>query len=400
MKGCEAVSMSSSVPYINTNKKIEEKSSVTKSDKSLAFSLTGNTYANLLKNSKKPMKAKKIKSTVRSSDSSYAINRPIDKKLSISTIVEKMNKTIYLPTQTDTVQKSFIKTANYYNRFKVANPNSALQKGFPHVFFVRPSCNILKNSGKDLINNLKSNELFAYAFNSSKEVLKQLVSSNGSNHDFMLSLSNHAASFSLSDEYINSDTYGKTYTGYKIAYGKNNIESKTAGNFDVTYNDDRNLHIYQLHRCWVEYINGVYRGEISPSNSNIMNKVIDYVGACYYFLTAEDGETIIFWSKYYGVFPTTIPSSQYSWGEGNTINNPQLQITYNFSFKEDFNPYTIMEFNYNSRVGNNGTEYLPVYDKNLGHTGDTWVTTPFIEVVTTKDSDCPYQYKLRFRPRS
>ena len=394
--------MGSSVPYINRSKEIKEEKSVTKSDSSLAFSLNGNTHANLLRNSKKPKtKVSEIKSTVRRSEASYDFTQyRLDKKLSISDIVEKMNKTIYLPTHTDTVQKSFIKTANYYNRFKMANPNAVLQKGFPHVFFVRPSCNILKNSGKALVDGLKSNELFTYAFNSSSDILKQLVSSNGSKHDFMLSLSNHAASFSLSDEYINADTYGRTFTGYKVAYGKNNIESKTAGDFEVTYNDDRNLHIYQLHRCWVEYISGVYRGEISPTKSNIMNKILDYTGACYYFLTAEDGETIIFWSKYYGVFPTTMPSSQYSWGEGNTINNPQLQISYRFSFKEDFNPYTIMEFNYNSRVGSNDTKYLPTFDKNLGHTGDTWVGVPFIEVVKTKDSDCPYQYKLRFRPRS
>ena len=129
-----------------------------------------------------------------------------------------------------------------------------------------------------------------------------------------------------------------------------------------------------------------------------MNKILDYAGAVYYILTAEDGETILFWSKYYGVFPTNIPSGQYSWAAGNVISNPQLDITYQFSFKEDFNPYSIIEFNANANVGSN-PKYIPVYDAKLGHAGETWVGTPFIELVKNNNADCPYVYKLRFTQR-
>jgi len=315
-------------------------------------------------------------------------------------IVEKMNDTLFIPNTTDSIKQPFIQTVDYYNRFKVANPNLSLQKGFPHVFFVRPNCNLISNmvSGvSSLRDELKSNELFSYSWNSTPKLVKELVKENGQTHDFMMSLSNAAASFSLSEEYINTDTYGKTYTGHKVAYGKHNIESKTAGEFTVTYTDDRNLHIYQLHRLWVEYISGVYRGSIEPLGNNIINKILDYVGACYYILTAEDGETIIFWSKYYGVFPTNIPSTQYSWGAGNTINNPQVDINYRYSFKEDFNPYTILEFNYNSRVTPN-IKYIPTYDRRLDHVGATWVGAPFIELVEDKSTGI-YEYKLRFKEK-
>ena len=116
----------------------------------------------------------------------------------------------------------------------------------------------------------------------------------------------------MNDEYINTDTYGKTYTGYKVTYGKHDVESKTAGTIDINFNDDAGFHIYQLIRLWVKYISGVYRGEFSPRNDDVFNKVLDYTGAIYYIITAEDGETILFWSKYYGVFPSTIPASA-SW---------------------------------------------------------------------------------------
>lgn len=376
-------------------------SDVAKSDSSNSFNIIetdGSYFADTKK--VKSMKNGKFHSTVKSNEAdNYNTNKRIDTNLSLEEIVKKINKSISLSTTDDTVQKSFTKTVNYYNRFKMANPNLALQKGFPHVFFVRPSCNLLTGGGK-LLAPLENNELFTYAYNNTPEMLKELVTNvSGTSNDFMMSLSNAATSFSLQDEYINSDSYGKTYTGYKVAYGKNNIESKTAGNFTVSYNDDRNLHIYQIHRLWVEYINGVYRGSIAPMDRSIMEKILDYVGAVYYFITAEDGETILFWSKYYGVFPTTIPSSQYSWSAGNVITNPTIDIQYSFSFKEDFNPYTILEFNYNSNIENNGTTYMPVYDKNLGHTGDTWVGSPFIEIIKDDSADCPYIYKLRFRPK-
>lgn len=326
-----------------------------------------------------------------------SVDYSTDKKIgsqSLDTVINNLNKSVLLPGDGDSVQSYFNRTTNYYNRFKIANPNASLQKGFAHVFFVRPSCNILTSDHKSMLNSLKNHELFSYAWQSTPALLKEL-SSGVRKDDFMLSLSNAAASFSLSDEYIGNDSYGKTYTGYKISYGQNNIESKTAGTFSVTYNDDRNFHIYQLHRLWVEYINGVYRGEFAPKTENILNKILDYTSAVYYIVTAEDGESIIFWSKYYGVFPTTIPSTQYSWAAGNLISNPQIDITYSYSFKEDFNPYTILEFNYNACAESGSSTYIPVYDPKLGHVGKTWVGVPFIELI--KGDGGIYFYKLRFK---
>lgn len=383
--------MSSHVSFINSKQNISEKTPKASKSTSLSFSIKTPTKTTQLGTGFTPKEG-----TKRTVD--YSTNKSIATNLTLTQIVNKMNQTLFIQNSNETVNSTFKKSTKYYNRFKMPTPNSALQKSFPHVFFVRPSCNILSGTnGSKLRSGLKANETFYYTWRNSPNAVKELVQNNGSGHDFMLSLSNAAASFSLSDEGITSDTYGKTYTGYKISYGKNNVESKTAGEFTITYNDDRNLNIYQTHRLWVEYINGVYRGEISPNNSSIINKILDYTAACYYILTAEDGETIIFWSKYYGVYPTNIPSGQFSWGAGNIVSNPQLDISYNYSFKEDYNPYSILEFNYNSRVEKSGgATYVPTYDPKLNHVGPTWVGVPFIEL--EKDSSTgTYQYKLRFR---
>lgn len=321
----------------------------------------------------------------------------------MKSILSKLHKSIgIIDEPSSSAMSNWNKSVEYYNRFKLPTVNDALQKGFAHIFFVRPDCNIL-TGGDTLTDNLKNNQTFSIAMKKSPLLVKELVYGNGSNHDFMLSLSNKVGSFSPSDEYINTDTYGKTYTGYKIAYGKSNIDSKTAGNFSITYTDDRYLHVYELHKLWVEYISGVYRGEIIPKSANVINKILDYAGACYYILTAEDNETIIFWSKYYGVFPTIIPSEPFAWTKGSLIQNPELTIQYMYSFKEDYNPMSMVEFNRNSRIYSSSSQltYLPTFDSTLGHVGNTWVGAPFIELVTNNsDAGCPYTYKLRFKPKT
>lgn len=290
-----------------------------------------------------------------------------------------------------------------YNRFKIPVIDDALQRGFGHVFFVRPDCNLLDNASTNKLPKLlKDNPSMTYAIKNNPSLVLELVESNGSdgkNDDFMMYISNKANSFSLTDEYITKDTYGKTYAGYKIAYGKHNVESKSAGDFQVTYTDDRNLNVYHLHKIWIDYISGVYRGEFTPKKKYIKERILDYATCAYYIVTAEDGETIIFWSKYYGVFPTTIPSTPYTWSKGTTISQPDITIDYQYSFKEDYNPMALLEFNLNSNITGNTTavEYVPTYDAKLGHSGSMWVGPPFVELYQNDDTG-EYQFKLRFKP--
>ena len=314
-----------------------------------------------------------------------------------SNIIDRLNATVHLPPSSDSVEHSIVEYSKYYNRFKIANPNLSLQKGFAHVFFVRPSCNILTPSG-DLTDSVKSSALFNYAIKNRPELVREL-SAHGhkKDNDFMMTLSNYAISFSNNSEYIDTTAYGDTYTGYKVVFGKHNIESKSAGEFTVSFEDDRNLDIYQIDRMWVEYISGVYRGLFAPTKEDIYNKILDYTSAVYYIITAEDGESIIFWTKYYGVFPTNVPTEQYSWASGNILNgeNIRLDITFRYSFKRDYDPEIIEEFNKNAGIeGRTNITYMPTFDKELNHVGATMVGSPFISEESSTDTKL--YYKLRF----
>lgn len=297
----------------------------------------------------------------------------------------------------NTLYKTYTKK---YNRFKVPTPNDAFTKGFGHVFFTRPACNIFRqtNSGNyTLSDTVKYDPIFKVGVKQEKSILYQLSIDGPYDHEFGLYLSNKATSFEGREVSLDSDAYGKSMRGHNIAYGKHNIKSKAASEFSVNYVDDRNLHILKLHNYWVEYISGCYTGRFMPIPERILAKELDYVCSVYYIVTAENGEDIIYWAKYYGVFPTNVPGSSMSWTKGQVISNPELSITYQYSFYEPMNPETLYEFNLNTKAGN--YKYAAAYQPDLLGTGTTWVGAPFIEFTRRNLSNPSSRpvYKLRFK---
>ena len=285
-------------------------------------------------------------------------------------------------------------TLTKFNRFKIAYPEETLTKTFAYVFFTRPDLNLFSDKNT-LLPKVSNDPFYYYMFRNNKDLLLSLTGRTFSySHDFNPFLSNKAESFELKDTYIDTEDYGETFTGWKIKYGKNTVKSNTADNFSITYKDDNNYNILKIHTAWVEYISKVYRGEFSPARENIINRTIDYACSVYYFLCGADGETILFWTKYTGVFPTTIPSSQSSWN-GGVGKAPEYSINYEYSWKEDMMPTTLAEFNKNSEK-EASTQYAKIYDYNLGSTGKTFVGSPFVETIDDTHNNS-YIYKLRFR---
>lgn len=272
-----------------------------------------------------------------------------------------------------------------YNRFKLPYLTSQLTHTMSHVFFTRPNCNIF--DGNSLTAGASNHPTIASTYMRNPILLTGLAHDLPTNlkqtGNFNLLLSNAATSFQLSDEYIDTASSSKTFDGHQIAYGKLNTTSKASGTFTINFDDDRNLSVYQQLKVWVDYISAVYIGEIEPTYKTVINRELDYAANVYYILTAEDGYTILFWSKYYGVFPKTIPSSQYSWTKGNSLTTPSLNVEFQYSFKEDYVLDTIQEFNtdsfYEAESSLNNLQYAPIFDKNLNRPGSTWVGMPFID---------------------
>lgn len=282
-----------------------------------------------------------------------------------------------------------------FNRFLIAFPERALPKTFAHVFFTRPELNIYKSGSRTtLLDKVDNDPYFYYLNKNSPDLLRSLTREFSYDHDFNPFLSNMAGSFELTDESIETEEYGETYTGWKIKYGKHNIKSKTADSFGITYTDDIDYNVFKIHKAWTDYISKVYRGEFEVDRESIIKRTLDYACSVYYFLCGPDGETLLFWTKYTGVFPVNIPSSASSWQKGNLVKVPEFQIKYEYSWKEDMVPTSLAEFNLNSMRESN---YIAAktYEPELLSTGRTFVGSPYIETVRGRDNS--YTYKLRFR---
>jgi hypothetical protein len=279
-----------------------------------------------------------------------------------------------------------------FNRFHLPYVDHHLSKTFSHVFFTRPSCNFMTGDTA-LHTQFEKDPLIYYLWNNNSDVIKGLTTHLSSSHDFHPYLSNSAQSFDVPDEIIKTTEHGETFTGYKLLYGRHNIESNTAGQFTVQFKDDKHFTIYKTHKAWIEYISRVYRGTARPTLENMANKILDYACAVYYFICAEDGETLLFWSKYFGVFPLNAPASAATWAKGSGgANNMDFGINYAYAMKEDFSPLTLSEFNKNS---SDAFKYRKIYDSEVGGAGRSLVGAPFIE--SSEDTTKHSIYKLKFR---
>lgn len=289
--------------------------------------------------------------------------------------------------------------SRYYNRFKVATPDDVLTKTFAHVFFTRPDCNISRLEGGNIVLNdqVASNPDYILEKQNNPSTLMQLTQSVGLNHNFMMLPSNRVTSFECKDRTIKTDNYGRTLHGNSIAYGRHIDDSMAASEVSISFTDDRNLHLFRLHQLWVQYISDVNKGILRPFQNHLANRCLDYACSAYYIVCAENGEDIIYWSKLYGVFPTNIPDSIMTWTKGQFVTNPEISITYQYSFKKDWAASIITEFNLMAPTYEdvNNTTYVRTYDKHIMSTGNTWVGSPFIEMV--KDNLGRTVYKLRFR---
>ncbi len=304
-----------------------------------------------------------------------------------------------------TLNDNFKYNSTYYNRFKKALPDDILTRGFMHIFFSRPDLNLLNSSQTALRSQIEKDAFFKFKWTQKPNLVKQLIKNSGEDNNFMMLLSNKAESFSSIDESIKYADYGRTFQNQSIMLGKGIFDSLVAGTLEIKYTDTRDLDILALHKMWIQYISNVYHGSWDPKTTYIWKKIIDYAVSVEIVVTAEDFETVLYWSKYYGVFPINVPYSALSWDSGNLIIKPDFSITYGYSWREEWNPASLTELNMNCFKNEKveTAKYIPTYNSNYGRSGTTWVGAPFVELIKDPDGKGKnyanaVDYKLRFKP--
>ncbi len=285
-----------------------------------------------------------------------------------------------------------------YNRFKVPDLNLAHNKSVTYVFFTRPDLNILTYGDRPTaVSQVLNHTESAMVWRRYPEIFKLLTANTrcADGNNFNMLLSNQVTSFDIQDEVLTTNEAGKSWGGYEMEYG-DSYNGRSAGEFSCNFTEVSDYSVINMIKLWITYIDNVSRGAWSPSYnlrgsggvnesdpnaSYVYTKTLDYAASAYVFKCGPDGEDVLYWSKYYGVFPISTGASALSWDNGKPIgDSPNLNIRFKYSFKRDLSPISLIEFNHNACIGRTEAKYVPSYNVNYAHSSRPFVGTPYIEL--------------------
>jgi len=289
-----------------------------------------------------------------------------------------------------------------YNRYKVPDTNLAHVKTFTHVFFTRPDLNLLEKHGNSFSANkqIREHSDASLYWRKYPDLFKLLTESDrcGDTSNLNLLLSNQIYSFEPKESELQTENVGKNWNDYSILYG-NAYTNKTGNDFSCEFIDTANLEIMHLLKLWMLYIDNVSRGAWKPSydlpsgecgkcsvrmtDSHVYQRTLDYAASAYMFKVGPDGEDILYWTKYYGVFPLNDGSDVLRWTNSpeSASTVPKLNIKFAYSFKRDMSPLSIVEFNNNSGILKIGTEdTIESYSHEYNESTRPFVGIPYVDV--------------------
>ena len=277
-----------------------------------------------------------------------------------------------------------------YNRFQYPVADIEHRKAFRNVFFTRPECYIMckdSNSPSGLAAQCELDDDIRSSFVRMPHISKMLSSvaiagtfgSNFTYDNINYLLSNRVKTFSNSGEETLStmDTNTKGIEGYTVTPGMH-MESRQGGTIQVTFRDTKYLEIAEYIRLWMLYIWKRKRGFLEPpyagynySNNfpkfgNLSNfqkayllhpydRAIEYTCSLFDFVTNEANDRILYWCKWYGLYPIQMTISGISSGDngnGPLTGEMTVEVTFKYQYKTVCSNKALIEFNFNAGLTN------------------------------------------------
>lgn len=280
---------------------------------------------------------------------------------------------------------------NTYNRTKTPIADIEWRKGFRHIFITRPECYLMYKSGKtiDLCDQAYYDEDFNSSYTRMPHIIKLLspwyVSGSfpqkttfDSNWNFLLSNRVQGLSVAATTMSINENVV-KSSEGFTITPAMH-VESRQGSTIDLSFRDTKYLEVYETARLWMLYMYKRKKGIFAPpyngyekTNGYIPNvgqgglafssnsgstdvkytrfhpydRALEYCATLYDIITNEAGTKILYWCKYYGIYPISV-----SPGLSNDNNGPITDVTTSITFKyhyrlENVNK-SLVEFNHDA----------------------------------------------------
>lgn len=291
-------------------------------------------------------------------------------------------------------------------RFGLLNPDMALSGVREVLFFTKPDLSLFSRGDTDfkaetplsLTKDLQGRTFWQEMFEQRMDAMMALQgSADGWNDPFNHLLQNTVSS-NLSIPDLSSEGIESTKNAYgvNITYRSSSEASNDSFDFSLEFKDTKWLDVYYFFRMYEEYETLKHHGAVKPWKPYICNKILHDQFAIYKFLLDDDNETVIYFAKYWGVYPKSLPRDTFS----NTAFD--TGITYSIDFKgqffDDSDPIIIDEFNRLSASYFNKQKYrVDVYNDVLGRIDGRAATSAYIFKEESKRSSTGFVWKLKWK---
>lgn len=240
----------------------------------------------------------------------------------------------------------------YYNSARLKEEVDPYVKGIPYMFITTPLLNLVEG-------NTSTNTFFSFMANMHPEILGMLnygapsSTTFSTTSPFIKPLCNSFKNIDLRATTARTKEINETWYGHKQSLPGSLINSINGSEFSVSYLENKDLIVTNLHKIWLEYTELVRRGDFYPSDAATDGRYIDYLSTVYYFVVDFDGETILYYCKYTGVAPLNVPYTSLGAAVGDKAIAVELSVNYLYSYKEDLDPSILSDFNYLNRSPEN-----------------------------------------------
>lgn len=279
-----------------------------------------------------------------------------------------------------------------YNRTHLPIADVEFRKGFRHMFFNRPECYVvcMEQGNIRLCEQTMYDEDFSSLYSRLPHVVQLLAPAyvtgsfsprSSSNREpftdnWNYLLSNRFLNMTVSEETLSQkETVTKSAEGYTITPGLH-LESRTGSTLSISFRDTKDLEVYEFIKAWMAYIHKRARGifyppfngyayhndflsfsEVKQISSRVdmerglhpYDRALEYTASVFDIVTNESDSKIIYWCKYYGLYPISVSTQLNS--ENNRAIAPESMITevqFRYQYKLPGVNKSLVEFNYNS----------------------------------------------------
>jgi len=296
----------------------------------------------------------------------YATNSPYYKEISPTNRRKKDNQQLNWDLSKELRRNNIWdpEDINYHQfryRFGIADPKGQIGSAREYLFFTKPDIPIfsqndwsLKVESTQMQPVLERSQYWRELRYNNFPVLTELQYNIDPKNPFNNLLGNTVSSNldipSLSGEVI--ETSNNQY-GTNIQYRGSSEASNDNFDFSLEFKDTKALSVYHFFRAYEEFqtLKHTGGGKNLKDDMNslricykyIIQKILYDQYSIYKFLVDEDGETILYYAKLYGVFSKNLPRDAFSntqFDGGITLN-----IEFHAAFYDDMNPRILQEFN-------------------------------------------------------